>query len=66
VDVVADARHGWWHFQWRDGHAGKQWLALMESIGFTEEGLAGLDRGKTIYGLYGMGYSIKALDGPAV
>lgn len=46
----------WWHFQWEDGFRGKTWLQILQSIGWTEEGLLDAAEGMTRFGLGGLGY----------
>lgn len=57
----------WWHFQWRPGYAGKTWLELLETLGYTREILAG--HGSVVppvFGRVGYGYNEAVLNKPAV
>jgi hypothetical protein len=51
----------WWHFQLPAGFKGKTWGQLVESIGFTREGLLAKESSDGVLGFFGIGYQAKEL-----
>jgi hypothetical protein len=52
----------WWHFEVPKRARGKPWLALMEEIGWTRDGLL-RDTRKETYGRGGIGYESETIGG---